>query len=122
MQIMPNVFLVNGFPYGQSQNGYVVRIGNILVMIDSGDLSTDAFDLVEGNCATWGIALSEISYLLVTHAHFDYASHAAALQRVGAKIVTNQDGADALASGDDRCIGYAIWNATACFRGMARPV
>ena len=108
MQIMPDVFLVNGFPYGQSQNGYVVRLGDTLVMIDSGDLSTDAFGLVESNCAAWGFALRDISYLLVTHAHFDHASHAAALQRMGAKIVTNQDGADALASGDDRCIGYAV--------------
>ncbi len=108
MQIVPNVFLVNGFPFGQHQNGYVVRLGDDLVMIDSGDLGADTFDLVEANCSAWGIRLKEIRYLLVTHAHFDHAGHASRLQRTGVKIVTNQDGADALASGDDRCIGYAV--------------
>lgn len=108
MQIVPNVFLVNGFPYRQHQNGYVVRLDDTLVMIDSGDLTTDTFDLVQANCATWGISLKSISCLLLTHAHFDHASHAAGIQRMGAKVVTNQDGADALASGDDRCIGHAV--------------
>ena len=108
MQIVPNVFLVNGFPYGRHQNSYIARLGEELVMIDSGDLSAEAFDLVEANSATWGIRLGRISYLLVTHAHFDHASHAARLQSMGVKVVANQDGADALGSGDDRCIGYAV--------------
>ena len=41
MQIIPDVFLVNGAPYGQHQNGYVVRLGETYVMIDSGDLVVD---------------------------------------------------------------------------------
>ncbi|MCD6417042.1 MAG: MBL fold metallo-hydrolase, partial [Planctomycetes bacterium] len=108
MQILPNVFLVNGFPYGQHQNSYVVRLGDELVMIDAGDLETETFDLMQTNCAAWGIRLERIRYLLVTHAHFDHAGHASRLQQMGVKVVTNQDGADALASGDDRCIGYAV--------------
>jgi hypothetical protein len=32
MQILPDVFLVNGFPYGLSQNGYVVRLGDVIVI------------------------------------------------------------------------------------------
>jgi metallo-beta-lactamase class B len=108
MQIVPSVFLVNGFPYGQHQNSYVVRLGNKLVMIDAGDLETETFDLLLANCSAWGIGLEQIDYLLITHSHFDHASHAFRLQQMGAKIVTNQDGADALASGDDRCIGYAV--------------
>lgn len=108
MQIVPNVFLVNGFPYAQHQNSYVARLGDEFVMIDSGDLGADTFDLVRSNCSTWGIRLEQIHCLLLTHAHFDHASHANKLQRMGVKIVTNQDGADALSSGDDRCIGYAV--------------
>ena len=108
MQIVPNVFLVNGFPYGQHQNSYVVRLGDALVMIDSGDLLTDTFSLVQSNCTIWNIRLSQLSYLFLTHAHFDHASHAAKIQRMGARIVANQDGAEAVASGDDRCIGYAV--------------
>jgi len=108
MQILPNVFLVNGFPYGQHQNSYVVRLGDEWVMIDAGDLVTETFELLQANCSTWGIHLERISYLLLTHAHFDHASHAFRLQQMGVRVVTNRDGADALAAGDNRCIGYAV--------------
>ena len=54
MQIVPDVFLVNGAPYAQHQNGCVVRLGDTYVMIDSGDLDHPTFDLVVANCATWG--------------------------------------------------------------------
>jgi len=52
--------------------------------------------------------VEQLSHLLVTHAHFDHASHAARLRRCGARIVANRDGAEALAQGDDRCVGYAV--------------
>ena len=38
MQIIPNVYLVNGFPYGQHQNSYVVKTDHAAVMIDSGEM------------------------------------------------------------------------------------
>ncbi len=108
MQIIPDVFQVNGAVYGQHQNGYVVRLGDTYVMVDSGDLEHPTLDLVLANCARWGIGVEDLSYLLVTHAHFDHASHAAALQRQGVKIVSNAAGAEAMAAGDDRCVGYAV--------------
>jgi metallo-beta-lactamase class B len=108
VQLVPNVFLVNGFPYGQHQNSYAVRLDDEWVMIDAGDLESETFDLLQANASLWGIRLEQVRCLLVTHAHFDHASHAARLQRMGVQIVANQDGADALASGDDRCIGYAV--------------
>jgi glyoxylase-like metal-dependent hydrolase (beta-lactamase superfamily II) len=46
--------------------------------------------------------------MLVTHAHFDHSSHAARLQRMGLKIVASPGTAEAMAAGDDRCIGYAV--------------
>ena len=52
--------------------------------------------------------LKRVDAILYTHSHFDHASHAARIRRLGAKVVANQDGAEALASGDDRCIGYAV--------------
>jgi len=108
MQILPDVYLVNGFAYGQHQNGYAVRLGDTVIMIDSGDLEHPTFDLVVANLARWGMAVDDVSHLLVTHAHFDHASHAAALKRFGVKIVGNRDAAEALATGDDRCAGYAV--------------
>ena len=108
MQIVPNVFLVCGFPYGEHQNSYIVRLGNELVLIDSGDSIKPSFDLVQKNCLPWGLRLDQVSHFLITHSHFDHSSHAARMQAMGAKIVTNRDGAEALATGDDRCIGYAL--------------
>ncbi|MFH1086602.1 MAG: MBL fold metallo-hydrolase [Chloroflexota bacterium] len=108
MQVLPHVYLVNGFPYGQHQNGYLVRAGGVTLLVDSGDLETDTFELVRANAALWGLTLEDVDYLLVTHAHFDHASHAARLQRAGAKVVANADAAAAMAAGDERCIGYAV--------------
>jgi metallo-beta-lactamase class B len=108
MQILPHVYLINGFAYAQHQNGYLLDLGGALVMVDSGDLETPVFDQVQRNSRIWGFDLSQVSTMLVTHAHFDHASHAARLQRMGAKIVANEDCAGAMARGDDRCIGYAV--------------
>jgi metallo-beta-lactamase class B len=108
MQILPHVYLINGWPYAQHQNSYLLDLGGTLVMVDSGDLETSSFDLVQQNIRIWGFELSQVSTMLVTHAHFDHSSHAARLQRMGARIVANKDCAEAMASGDDRCIGYAV--------------
>jgi glyoxylase-like metal-dependent hydrolase (beta-lactamase superfamily II) len=109
MQILPNVYLVNGFPYRRHQNGYMVRLGHALVMIDSGDLEdAETLGLVRRNAAIWGLALEDVDYLFVTHAHFDHSSHAAALQRLGVQVVAGRDTAEAMAAGDDRCVGYAV--------------
>ena len=108
MQIIPDVYLVNGFPYGQHQNGYLIRLGESYALIDSGDLEHPTLGLVLHNCARWGIGPEQISHLLITHAHFDHSSHAAALQRRGVTLVGSADTAEALASGDDRCVGYAV--------------
>ena len=90
MQILPNVFLVNGFPYGQHQNSYVVRLGDEFAMIDSGDLVTNTFDLVKSNCASWDIHIERIHNLFITHVHSDHASHAAKLQQLGVRLVAKQ--------------------------------
>ncbi|MDP6380212.1 MAG: MBL fold metallo-hydrolase [Phycisphaerae bacterium] len=108
MQILPNVYLANGFPYSQHQNSYIVKTAGATVMIDSGDLGTDTFEIVRQNCSIWGIDLADISHLLLTHAHHDHSSHAARLQRMGLKIVASADCADAIAAGDDRCVAYAL--------------
>jgi len=108
VQIVPGVYLINGFPYGRHQNGYLVRCGDATFAIDSGDLEDESFDTVVRACARWSVRTDEITHLLVTHAHFDHSSHAARLQRLGARIVASKDTAEAMALGDDRCIGYAV--------------
>jgi len=109
MQILPGVYLVNGSPYGRHQNGYLIHSAGATVLIDSGDLhDAETLPEVEQNAARWGFHLEQVSHLFVTHAHFDHASHAAELQRRGLKIVCSPETAEALAAGDERCIGYAV--------------
>ena len=108
MQILPDIYLVNGYPYGEHQNSYVIILPQGTLMIDSGDLGDPVFDRVRRNARIWDIDVDQIDHMLITHAHFDHASHAAQLQRMGAKLVANSDCAEAMALGDDRCIGYAV--------------
>jgi metallo-beta-lactamase class B len=109
MQILPGVYQINGSPYGRHQNGFLVHHGGATVLIDAGDLEdAETLPEVERNASRWGFRLEEASYLFVTHAHFDHASHAAELQRRGVQIVASPETAEAMASGDERCIGYAV--------------
>jgi len=109
MQILPGIYLVNGSPYGRHQNGYLVHSASATVLIDSGDLhDAETLPEIERNAARWDFRLEQASHLFVTHAHFDHASHAAQLQRRGLKVVCSPETAEALAAGDERCIGYAV--------------
>jgi glyoxylase-like metal-dependent hydrolase (beta-lactamase superfamily II) len=112
MQVLPGVYLVNGSPYGRHQNGYLVATANARILIDSGDIDQrETLPEVERNARRWGFDLADVSHLFVTHAHFDHASHAAALQRRGHRVVASRSTAEAMAAGDDRCIGYAVHRA-----------
>lgn len=109
MQILPGVYQVNGSPYGRHQNGYLVHHDGATILIDSGDLEdAETLPEVERNAARWGYAIEDITHLFITHAHFDHASHAAALQRRGLQLVASPTTAEAMAAGDERCIGYAV--------------
>ena len=107
MQIVPGVFQVNGTPYGRAQNGYFVQVGEDSCMIDSGDgASQPCLPEIERNAARWGLSVDRASHLFLTHEHFDHSSHAAAIQRRGARVVASAPCAEALAAADDRCIAW----------------
>src|SRR5919201_4608533 len=109
MQVLPGVYLINGSPYGRHQNGYLVHREGATLLIDSGDLEdAETLPEVERNAARWGFRLEAVSHLLVTHAHFDHASHAAALQRRGLKGVASPETAEGMGAGGERGIGYAV--------------
>ena len=109
MQILPGIYLVNGSPYGRHQNGYLVHYQQSTFLIDSGDLhDAETLPEIENNALRWGFRLDQASHFLVTHAHFDHSSHAAELQQRGIKIVASPETAEAMATGDHRCIGYAV--------------
>jgi metallo-beta-lactamase class B len=108
MQVLPGIYQVNGSPYGHTQNNYLIQCDGATVLIDSGDLTVPTLPDIEKNMARWGVKMEDVSHLFITHAHFDHASHAAELQRRGIKIVASPQTAEAIASGDERCIGYAV--------------
>jgi glyoxylase-like metal-dependent hydrolase (beta-lactamase superfamily II) len=108
MQVVPGVYLANGFPYGRHQNSYVICTDKATVMVDCGDLEEESFDSVVSACSRWGFGIGDVSHLLLTHAHFDHSSNAARLRRQGAKVVASLDTAAAIGAGDERCIGYAV--------------
>jgi glyoxylase-like metal-dependent hydrolase (beta-lactamase superfamily II) len=112
MQILPGIYLINGSPYGRHQNGYLVHAQGATLLIDSGDLEDAAcLPEVERNAARWGFRLEDASHLLITHAHFDHSSHAAALQRRGVKPAATPSTARSLAAGDEMCIAFAVHRA-----------
>jgi metallo-beta-lactamase class B len=109
MQLLPGVFQINGSPYGRHQNGFLVHHEGTTLLIDSGDVDDrDSLPTIERNAARWGFRLEDASHLLVTHEHFDHASHAAALQRRGVAVVASAPAADAMRAGDLRCIGWTL--------------
>lgn len=118
MQVLPDIYEINGSEFGRWQNSFLVNHAGATVIFDSGDMGNRAVavkDLpataglpeVEENAAIWGFALEDASHLFVTHEHFDHASHAAELQRRGLTIVASQATAEAMAVADRRVIGWA---------------
>jgi glyoxylase-like metal-dependent hydrolase (beta-lactamase superfamily II) len=107
MQILPGIYQVNGSPYGQHQNSYLIRRSGATVLVDSGDMHQPTLHEVERNLMRWGVRVKEVTHLFVTHEHFYHASHAAELKRRGVKVVASPQAA-AMAAADERCIGYAV--------------
>ncbi len=108
MQILPDVYLVEGFAYARHPNSYLVQTDEGAVLVDTGLESDDALERMQAHARRWGLDLAAARHVLITHVHYDHAGHAAELQRRGARLVTNADGAEAMAAGDARCIGYAV--------------
>ena len=109
MQIIPGVYLINGSPYARHQNSYLVHAEGATLLIDSGDLSDGpCLPEVERNAARWGFRLEDASHLLVTHAHYDHSSDAAALQKRGLKVVASPETARSMADADEMTIAFTV--------------
>lgn len=118
MQVLPDIYEINGSEFGRWQNTFLINHAGATVMVDCGDMSNmptvakdhpavNGLHEVEENAAIWGFKLDKVSHLFVTHEHFDHCSHAAALQRRGVKIVASPQAAEAMAAADERVIGWA---------------
>ena len=106
MQILKDIYLVSGLPYGFHPNAYAVKGRDAVVLIDCG---LDERDLaaIDTNLQYWGLADLPISHLLITHAHFDHTGNAFTLRKRGLLTVAGPGDAEGIARGDDRTIRYA---------------
>jgi glyoxylase-like metal-dependent hydrolase (beta-lactamase superfamily II) len=76
MQLLPNLYLLNGFAYATHANFYLLRSDAGNVLIDSGTFPVD-LERAEQQLAVWGLNLDSVDHLLLTHAHYDHVANAA---------------------------------------------
>ena len=106
MQILPNIYLLDGFAYAQHPNFYLIHseAGNIVV--DAGTAPAD-LERAERQIGVWGISLERVDCLLLTHSHYDHMGNAAALRDRGAQVIAGPGDAEGIELGDYRTIPYA---------------
>jgi glyoxylase-like metal-dependent hydrolase (beta-lactamase superfamily II) len=107
MEIIRNVYLVSGSPYGTHENVYVIKGSDALVMIDTG-IDEEELKIIFENISYWGLKDYPISHVLITHSHYDHCANAHLLRKRGAKIVAGPGDAEGIAIGDDRTASYAF--------------
>ncbi len=109
MKIIDNLWQVGGGHLTAPEDAaiYLVRFGEQAVLIDSG--CGDSHQRLVDNIATILPEDVEITYLLLTHCHYDHVGGAAALRKqYGCKIVAHQLDAAYLEAGDSR-VTAASW-------------
>ena len=106
LQILPNVYLADGFAYASHPNFYLVRGDGVNVLVDSGTVPED-LARAERNLAAWGISLDRIDALLVTHSHYDHMGNAAAIRERGARVYAGPGDAQGIELADNRTAPYA---------------
>jgi len=106
MQILPNVYLLDGFAYAQHANFYLVHSRQGNVVIDAGTIAAD-LERAEQRLETWGISLEHVDTLLLTHSHYDHVGNAATLRQRGATVVAGPGDAEGVELADWRTAPYA---------------
>jgi len=112
MRIIDNLWQVGGGHLTGPEDAaiYLVRFGEQAVLIDSG--CGDSHDRLVENISSVLPQAVEISYLLLTHCHYDHVGGAATLKKhYGCKIVAHQLDAAFLEAGDSQ-VTAASWYET----------
>ena len=106
MQILPNIYLLDGFAYAAHANFYLVHteVGNIV--IDAGTRPAE-LDAADQRAKMWGISLATVDTLLLTHSHYDHIGNAAGIRARGAKVYAGPSDAEGIACSDNRTVPYA---------------
>jgi glyoxylase-like metal-dependent hydrolase (beta-lactamase superfamily II) len=106
MQILPNIYLLDGFAYAQHANFYLVHSEQGNIVIDAGTIPAD-LERAEQHLGKWGISLEQVNALLLTHSHYDHVGNAAELRRRGATVIAGPGDAEGVELADWRTAPYA---------------
>ncbi len=115
MQLLRGVYQVGGDLNGitwcgvdagfDDANCYAIDAPDGIVLIDCGNGETlpQIFD----NMRYWGLDPDAIRACFLTHSHWDHAGGAHLLRARGVRLYAHRNTAEAVASGDERCCGFA---------------
>ena len=109
MQILQNLWLVGGGDLTAPEDAaiYLIRSGEQAALIDAG--CGNGYERLAENIATVIPGDVQITYLFLTHCHYDHVGGAAALKKqYGCKIVAHQLDAAYLEAGDSQ-VTAASW-------------
>ncbi len=114
MQILKNLYQVSGDLNGitfdvigaqwNDANSYVLKTDSGLIMFDCGN--GDTMDQIFDNMQYWDLSPDDIKYCLLTHSHMDHTGGAHLIKKLGVKLISIKETADAVAAADERCCGY----------------
>jgi glyoxylase-like metal-dependent hydrolase (beta-lactamase superfamily II) len=114
--IVPGIWRVGGGSWGGvtrcissegDANVYLLELDGARVLVDAGTL--DGSTAVEENVRAAGSDPSALTDVLLTHSHWDHTGAVARWQRVaGARTHLSAVGAEFLARGDHRLVGYQL--------------
>lgn len=113
MQLLPDLYLANGFAYATHANFYLLPSDQGNVLIDSGTFPGE-LEQAERQLSTWGLSLDGVDHLLLTHAHYDHVGNAATLRERGATVVAGPGDAEGIELADNRTLPYVGYPVTPC--------
>jgi metallo-beta-lactamase class B len=114
MQILKNLYQVGGDLHGitcdepgalwNDGNCYALKLNKGIILFDCGCGNT--IDQIFNNLKYWDLDPAGITHCILTHAHLDHTGAGSYLQKMGVKIISTQETANAVAKGDERCCGF----------------
>lgn len=99
MKLTEHLFQVSGVQYGINSNIYALRHKKGIVLIDCG-FQKEQWEQMTACMEQWGMRLSDISHVFLTHSHFDHAGNVWRINELGAKVLASRDDAEKIENGN----------------------
>ncbi len=106
MQILPDIYLLDGFAYAAHANFYLIHTDAGNIIIDAGTRPDD-LRVADERSALWDISLQHVDSLLLTHSHYDHIGNAAEIRQRGATVYAGPSDAEGIERSDNRTVPYA---------------